>query len=462
MGMFKKKNGQVEEKSRGAGYEEIMEMLMNSYVATDIIEQVLNVEELGKDSLPMRYRLIGLAFLKGDTLENLNDNLINNGCQPLYARSSFEVTLIYAFANQLSFSQWKKIASVCEKAKEYWEEGAEEPGFFRGKYITLGDLENYVLSFSLKEDKELVTKQMTRVLDEEIRSLGNDYQRFFQFYTSNLKQFSDVREKTRYYFCKYLYYYILSKIDRYKKKVGSQIPNQEQLMELLPLKVESKLRRRRTEPEQLLFVLRDCAISPAAIFEEFNYYFFEYVSIDWVDLMLENVSDIKELKDSQIEMIASYLKKSVSKKELAQMKDYDDRKIVENRIELLQKDEEIVPVSRKGENAIRKYLRGDLDIDRTTLICFLLFFGSEETNRNEITITEGRMNEILDECGFSMLRKKEPFDNFVLNYIKSSDPVSYLMGEMERYQQRGESFFVYEVYSRSGSNAKEIRKTMPF
>lgn len=70
------------------------------------------------------------------------------------------------------------------------------------------------------------------------------------------------------------------------------------------------------------------------------------------------------------------------------------------------------------------------------------------------------MNDILDECGFSMLRKKEPFDEFVINYIKSSDPVSYLMAEMDRYQERGESFFVYEVYSRSGSNAKEIRKSM--
>ena len=127
-----------------------------------------------------------------------------------------------------------------------------------------------------------------------------------------------------------------------------------------------------------------------------------------------------------------------------------------------QKDEENGVTNRKGENAIRKYLRGDLDIDRTTLICFLLFWGSEETNRNEINISEERMNDILDECGYSMLRKKEPFDEFVINYIKSSDPVSYLMAEMDRYQERGESFFVYEVYSRSGSNAKEIRKSMSF
>lgn len=460
--MFKSKKVQnkMGETRTGVAYEKIMEELMKAYVGSEIIEQVLNIEDLEKDSLPMRYRLIALGFLKQDTLEDLNDNLINNGCQPLYARSSFETTLIYAFANRLSFPEWKKIAKVCEEAKNNWEKSSDKQMFFRGKYITLRDLEEYVLSYSEKNDKDLVTKQITRVLDEEIRALGDDYSRFFHFYISNLQEFSDVREKTRYYFCKYLYYYILSKIDRYKKCVGNQIPNQEQLLELLPLKVESKLRRRKTDPEQLMDILRECAISPAAIFEEFNYYFFGYVSVDWVDLMLENISDVNELKDSQVEMIANYLRNSASKSELTQINEFRDKELVQNRIELLQKDEENGVTNRKGENAIRKYLRGDLDIDRTTLICFLLFWGSEETNRNEINISEERMNDILDECGFSMLRKKEPFDEFVINYIKSSDPVSYLMAEMDRYQERGESFFVYEVYSRSGSNAKEIRKSM--
>lgn len=447
------------------GYEKILENLWNSYVGSDMIEQALSIDVVEKKSLPIRYRLIALAFLKKETLEDLNDDLINNGCQPLYSRSSFEATLIYAFANRLSYQEWKKIATVCENARSYWKESLEDnetSNFFQSKYVTFGDLENYVMIYSEHSDKELLTKQLTQVLDESICSLGDDFSDFFQFYVSNLQNFSDVREKSRYYFCKYLYYYLLSKITRYKEKVGYNVPTQEQLMELLPLKVETKLRRKKTDPEDLQDILSTCAISPAAIFEEFNYHFFEYVSLDWVELMLENVNDVEELDAGQIAKIATYLRENVSKKELSKINDQNDKQLVKKYIGILQNDEREVSTSRKGENAIRKYLRGDLDIDRTTLICFLLFLGSEETNRNEIKITEGRMNVILDECGFSMLRKKDPFDYFVLKYLKSKDPVSYLMEEMDRYLKRGEPFFIHEVYTRSGSNAKEIRKQMSF
>lgn len=456
-----KRKDKKTKKKQDTVYDKIMEELMKSHIGTEIIDQVLDVEGLKKEILPKRYRLIALGFLKKDSLEDLNDMLLNNGCQPLYARSSFEATLIFAFANRMTYREWKKMAESCEQIKQERKEDSGPQTYFLNKNITLGELEKYVLSFSEKRDQELVTRQVTHVLDEKIRTMGADSERFLQFYISNLQEFSDVREKTRYYFCKYLYYYMLAKVERYKKTVGHQIPAQEQIWELLPLKAESKLRRRRTDPARLMDVLRECRISPGAIFEEFNYYFFGYVSIDWVDLLLENISDVNELSETQVKMIAGYLRKTGRWDKVISYEEAGDRQIVEEHMNVLRKEEE-KPVSRKGENAIRKYLRGDLDIDRTTLICFLLFLGSEETNRNEIIITEERINTILDECGFSMLRKEEAFDGFVLNYIKSPDPVSYLMEEMDRYQERGESFFVYEVYSGSESNAKEIRKNLLF
>lgn len=453
--MFKKKTLPV--------YEKMMEELMNAYVGTDIIEQVFNLQELDKESIPKRYRLIALGFLKHETLDELNDNLMNNGCQPLYSRSDFEVTLIYAFANQLSYSEWKRIALACETAKRQWKENLDyENGnmFFQNKYITFGELEQYVLTYSEKGSSELITKHITQVLDRSIRSLDSNYAKFFQFYVSNLQEFSSVREKSRYYFCKYLYEYLKAKIERYKTKVGNHIPNQENLMELLPLKVESVLRRKKTHPDDLMDILRECAISPAAIFEEFNYYYFEYVSLDWIDLLLENVNDINDLSEEQVRMVAEYLRKNASRKEWSQIKGFEDKKMVHDYIQIVQSENREIQTNRKGENAIRKYLRGDLDIDRTTLICFLLFWGSNNSNRNEIKITENRMNDILDECGFSMLRAKAPFDNFVLHYIKSKDPVSYLMEEMDQYLKRGETIFIHEVYAHSCSNAKEIRKKM--
>lgn len=75
------------------------------------------------------------------------------------------------------------------------------------------------------------------------------------------------------------------------------------------------------------------------------------------------------------------------------------------KIRLLQNNEGEEPTSRKGENTIRKYLCGNLDVDRITLVYFLLFWESGIESRNEIWITEKRNNEILDECGFSMLGK---------------------------------------------------------
>lgn len=450
-------------KGENSGYCQMMEELMNAYVGMDIMDQVLDPKKLEKTSLPQRYRLIALGFLKHETLDELNDNLINNGCQPLYSRSSFEATLIYAFANQLSYSEWKRLAAACEKVRAQCKgpkAEQEDNAFFQGKYITFGELEEYVQFFSQSDGKTLVTRQLTQQLDQSIRMLGSDYVEFFQFYASNLLRFSDVREKTRYYFCKYLYYYLLEKIKRYQMEVGGEVPTQEELLELLPLKAESRLRRKRTEPESLMDILRSCAISPAAIFEEFNYYYFEYVSLDWVELMLENVQDVDELDERHLSMVASYLRENISKKERERVAGFDDRALVQDRIRRAQDADGDIATSRRGENAIRKYLRGELDIDRTTLICFLLFWGSEETNRNEIRISEERINTILDECGFSMLRKKNPFDHFVLQYMKSSDPVTYLMEEMDRYLERGETFFVYEVYANSDSNAKKIRQQM--
>ena len=443
-------------------YEKMLDELWNTYLGAEIIEKALDPDIPEKQSLPKRYRLIALGFLKAQTLEELNDNLINNGCQPLYSRSSFEASLIYAFANQLSYHKWKKISQVCESAWEYWRKNwnfQSETDFFQGKQISFGELESYVLNYSQQSGEQLITKQLTQVLDQSLCSLGDDGEQFFRFYISNLKNFSDVREKTRYYFCKYLYYYLLEKIERYKKEVGDNVPSQEQLAELLPLKAESRLRRRRTNPDDLLDILRDSVISPAALFEEFNYYFFGYVSLSWVELMLENVNDVDALDGKQIEKIASYLRKNVFKNK-SDDRQMTDRMLVQEYIGILQNNEEETQTSRKGETAIRKYLRGELDIDRTSLICFLLFLGSEVTDRNKIKISEERLNVILDECGFSMLRKKEPFDKFVLGYMKSSDPVSFLMEEMDDYLKRGEAFFVHEVYIGSGNNAKEIRKQM--
>ena len=69
------------DKEESSVYEAMLEQLWNTYVGTDIIEKALSPDDLEKQSFPKRYRLIALGFLKKQSLEELNDNLINNGCQ---------------------------------------------------------------------------------------------------------------------------------------------------------------------------------------------------------------------------------------------------------------------------------------------------------------------------------------------------------------------------------------------
>lgn len=441
-------------------YETILGELAQNLESQELLNKAMSYDDFqDKKTIPLRYRLIALAFMKKMSVEELNDELINNGCQTLYARSSFEATLIYGLNRSLSYKQWLSLNKICEGVGKSYFSHKNEPhiSYFSESKVTFGDLEDYVLQFSEIKNGELYTRQITQELNYQIMELGHDYNDFLLFYMNNMEQFSEVREKTRYYFCKYLYYYLLQKIDNYKKKVIGRAPMQDELLGLLPIKAESKLRRRVVDSNRLMEIIRTCSLSPGEIFEEFNYYFFGYISSDWVDICFEEAGSIDGLSEKQINVIASYLRRTLSKKELEAIKDLDDFSLVKQKFKTM---EETDYTNRKGEKVIRKYLRGDLDINRTTLVCFLLFFGTSVTSREDIKIDEKRINEILDECGFSMLRKKDSFDCFVITYLKQKDPVSYLMEEMDKYIEIGEPIFLYEMYKDSKSNAKEIRKIM--
>lgn len=444
-------------------YEAMLEDLAQNQGRSELLEQAMDVNNLqSKKSIPLRYRIIALGFMKHLCVEDLNDELINQGCQPLYARSSFEATLIYAFRYNIDYKNWVKIYNVCEKARINYanSKDIDVHTYFQDGKITFGELERYVLDYSQNNNGELYTKNLTRELNHQIMELGKSYEEFLLFYVSNLEQFSEVREKARYYFCKYLYYHLLEKIEAYNESVVNRAPTQEELLGLLPIKAESTLRRRITPKHDLMDALRECSLSPAEIFEEFNYYFFGYVSSDWIQIMLEDIVNVEDLSELQILKIADYIRENASKKEFDKLNGLSAKEIVDYEKNRLEEMEEKETTRRKGEKAIRNYLRGNIDLDRTTLICFLLFFGSSINSRDDVSISQERINEIMDECGFSMLRKKNPFDAFVLSYLKQEDPVSLLMKEMDRYIEEGKSIFFFELYKNSKSNAKEIRKIM--
>lgn len=442
-------------------YEVMMEELFYSDVGSHILGQVVSPDHWETASnVPLRYRLIGLGFMKCQHLEELNEVLKEHGCRSLYARNSFECTLIYAFSHQLTYGEWKKVFLACDTVRNSSAQGKNGPkAFFQKNKITLGELEDYVLSFSAISERGVETKNLTYVMNEKILGLGSDYNSFFHFYASIMDEFTDVHEKARYYFCKFFYRNLMGKIEHYISHTGGRMPDQEDLVGLLPLKAESVLRRRSLNPEETMEIVKKCPISPGALFEEFNYHFFGYVSTDWVELFLENVSGMEELPAGQIRMLADAIREMAPKKGRKELAEMDDDLVVKNKIDELHW-EEGKKSSRKGEAAMRKYLRGELDLDRTTLICFLLYFSSSFVSRKSIGISHERLDEILNECGFSILHKENAFDEFVLNYIGSRDPVDFLMLEMDRYISAGKNFYLYEMYSHSRSYAADIKKMM--
>ena len=452
--MRKKKEAQLP-------YEIMMEELFYSDAGSHVLGQVVGPEHWETASqVPLRYRLIGLGFMKRQNLDELNATLGKHGYRPLYARNSFECTLIYAFSHRLTYGEWKKIFAACDAVKSIREQSDGSPdAFFQGNRITFGELENYVVSYSNVSESGLQTKRLTCVMNEEIQKLGADYSGFFRFYASVMDDFTDVHEKARYYFCKFFYRNLREKIDYYISHTGERIPLQEEFVGLLPLKAESVLRRRSVKADDIMEILRKCPISPGALFEEFNYHFFGYVSTDWVELFLENVSGMEELSAEQLRMLADAIRKTASKKLQKDLQNMEDDIVVQNKINELNQGEE-KKGSRKGETAIRKYLRGQLDLDRTTLICFLLYFSSSFVSRQSIGISLERLNEILSKCGFSVLRRENAFDKFVIDYIGSREPVDFLMLEMDRYISAGKNFYLYEMFSDSRSDAADIRKMM--
>ena len=66
-------------------------------------------------------------------------------------------------------------------------------------------------------------------------------------------------------------------------------------------------------------------------------------------------------------------------------------------------------------------------------------------------LTRERLDDILLECGFAALRQEDDFDYFVLEFIRSNDPISYLMEEVTDYALNEQNFYLYQMYRASSS-----------
>ena len=450
-------------------FDQIVNELTVEDSGTEQLDQCMQFNYSLSRKVPLRYKIIAIGFVRHYTLEELNSKLQEYGLSKLYARNFWEASLLFAFSNSLSYDEWKDLSDCVQSIKDSMD---PQEDVLSGPNVTIKILREYIESNSENEKAELLTKHRTRHLESAIKTT-NAPEAFIEYLRSNISQFSIVREKTRYYFCKYLYYYLERKIEDYIKSAsrGIQYRMEDLMDELSIFKGASKVKRSAMKEETIREFLESAPISCGVLYAEFNEFFFDYVSLDWMQILLEQAGDLSKLllknnNNKKIEKIANaarhYDKKYKNKEDIEIILDLNKKmEIHEQELDIeasLNSENRGYQKNRMGENTVRKYLKGALDLDRTTFICFLIFFGSDLVKPARLFIDRERLNQVLVESGFRQLDQYDDFDYFVINYLNADDPTDYLMEEVTRYAFSEENFYLYKLYQASRSDDADIRK----
>ena len=412
-------------------------------------------------SVPLRYRLIALGFVKKLSLEELNQKLLENNCEILYARSLWEATLIYAFRGGLSYASWKELLSECESLKA---EITADRKMLNAASVSMNDIRSYVFDNSTMEHEIAITQHRTQMLSDQLNEIGNDKNAFKLFLLSNVTSFSTVREKTRYYFCKYLYYYLSGRMEQVLNTIRKNGSIRQEWDTLSVFRARTILDRKKHLPEEVRDIIINSPLSLGEIFNSFEHFYFDYISQDWLQILLDYYGNITKLAAVQKRQLADEARKR--NKELKFMSDEEVIYWLQNEIERKEREADalysvdnkkaVYQRGRSGENFLRKILRGELDLDRITFIAFLLFFGKEAVNQipKEQILTKDRLNDILRESGFPILDTEKASDLFFTDFLNTDDPMSLIMEEAETMAFSEENFYLYKTYLSSKSNDK--------
>ena len=145
----------------------------------------------------------------------------------------------------------------------------------------------------------------------EAASGGGSFEAFLE---ENIRSFSLNREKTRYYFCKYLYYDLLTKIDAFLAAAESGSVSEETYALLTMFKGVQTLKRKKMTPKEIRAFLMQADISCGGVFGAFNYFYFEYVSSDWMDVLIEYCGSLDSLPARDRKRLAASLRKNDPKR----------------------------------------------------------------------------------------------------------------------------------------------------
>lgn len=489
---------------------------------------------------PLRIKILKRAFGEGWDLEQVNSKLEKNFCERLYARNRYEAGLIYAFRNGLSYEEWKTLyqkyieqdrklkneEAGIQETEVYTRQMNEQKileskkqrasacasGIWKGRDITFKAIKDYVRKNS--QNEVLETGIRTFLVEEKLKNVeaveGNIG--FGIFMEKNEKEFSVVREKARYYFCKYLSFYIEERCQKYYEKCELKEKatlDGKTTQELEPyrraeqvafgeLDVLKNLAKLKTESEKLKInipleekkeYVENAGLSYRTLFEKFNYFYFGFITLERTEYLYETYWEyFRELEDDkwkehilefqeawkeEMLKVASFLgdyKGNLTQKskerafaKLAELKKRLDAK--EEKLDEEYSLDSPNPGSQRGrggETYFRDFITGKRDINRDTLITFLLFVDGTTRLRKEERITTMRLNVILRNCGFAQLIPKgRPFDKFILDYLKRSDrsqKIDLLYEAAQEAVERGEDFCFRKIYLQGKSNQKELMK----
>lgn len=469
-------------KCKDSVFDRMIKECFSESSGTDLLDECMTFNVKIAERVPLRYRLIAMGFVKNRTLDEVNKSLTDNNCAKLYSRNIWESTLIYAFINGLQYNEWKELAESVESDSEKIDNNC---GFPDGA-IRFADLEKYVRSNSSMDGEVFRTQQVTRKLDDEIKDTVSKRIDFHSYIRNNIDSFTVTREKTRYYFCKYLYYMLLNCMENIiaSEKMGLSVfddnldyfDSDVMVDERNAFRCMTNLSRKKMSLDEISDNLRNSPVSCSVIYDGFNQFFYDYVVMDWMDILMEKyegevLGNFGELDPKSRNRLANAARNY--RPEWHNIPDDEEviRKLIEYYTVLeneknRESEEEVhgkKPVqNRLGENVIRKYIRGQLDIGRTTLICFILYFGNraEHILPPDMVITRDRLSGMLLECGYAALRDDDDFDYFVAQYLESDSPREYLISEVTRYSGEYRNSPIYQSYRSEGNYYENLKKAI--
>lgn len=221
--------------------DELMNALHGNGDLVQVLGDISSCPPREAAKYPIKYRIIAQAFLNNDEAHDLNwvQAMLKRNHEPeLYSRNFWDATLIYALDGthheRLTYDEWKQFVHECSYDLDIhpaWSIKSESGGSSR-TYFCFADLKNYLKEESVQSQSNeyFQTYYASVNTQEKLRNLQSRGEAI-QYIRNNFAEYCVIREKTRYYFIKYLYYYLETYINEYSSyylKYGAPTGNDEE------------------------------------------------------------------------------------------------------------------------------------------------------------------------------------------------------------------------------------------